>query len=363
MPIAIINVLKKVFIIVFSVSLCMTAAQNTEKAVSKRKGKGTSKRDLTGKESWNSKCDALIKFSTLLLLLGTVLVLLIHFPQYSWMLVVFALPIYLADCVNAGIAAHTFYDVIKSNDKVSLSNDEIQSIHSISYVVFLLTMWTPFDLVWNYITTQSSPILSDACSILFITSILFVYSFLIFSLISTPICRIARIITTWKKKSSFMVYLKKISLYLTNHLLSQYQSRTFLGYTLNYWKNVTLSGQIVVSTSCSLPFLLWMWLLGLWFLFLDGVVWLFLLLLFCYDRLQSAINSLLVRISNLSDKNAVSLSFRAALIVSLACVVILNRYHPIFREYERTTAVFEFIASSIIIPVIFEWIYGLRNAK
>ena len=174
MPIAIINVLKKVFIIVFSVSLCMTAAQNTEKAVSKRKGKGTSKRDLTGKESWNSKCDALIKFSTLLLLLGTVLVLLIHFPQYSWMLVVFALPIYLADCVNAGIAAHTFYDVIKSNDKVSLSNDEIQSIHSISYVVFLLTMWTPFDLVWNYITTQSSPILSDACSILFITSILFV---------------------------------------------------------------------------------------------------------------------------------------------------------------------------------------------
>lgn len=362
MPIAIINVLKKVFIIVFFISLCMTAAQSAEKAVSKRKGKGTSKRDLTGKESWNSKCDALIKFSTLLLLLGTVLVLLIHFPQYSWMLVVFALPIYLADCVNAGIAAHTFYDVIKSNDKVSLSNDEIQSIHSISYVVFLLTMWTPFDLVWNYITTQSSPILSDACSILFITSILFVYSFLIFSLISTPICRIARIITTWKKKSSFMVYLKKISLYLTNHLLSQYQSRTFLGYTLNYWKNVTLSAKLLLVPLVPLVFIVDVAVRVVVSLFRWGCM-IISLVAILLRQIASAINSLLVRISNLSDKNAVSLSFRAALIVSLACVVILNRYHPIFREYERTTAVFEFIASSIIIPVIFEWIYGLRNAK
>lgn len=360
MPIAIINVLKKVFIIVFSISLCMTAAQSTKKSALNRKGTG--KQDLTRKGSWNSKYNAIVRFVTLFLLLGTILVLLIHFPQYSWMLVIFALPIYLADFVNAGIAARTFSNVIKTNDRVPLSNDEIQSIQSISYVVFLLTMWTPFDLVWNHITTQSSPILSDACSILFITSILFVYSFLIFSLISTPICRIARIITIWKKKSSLVVYLKKISLYLTNHLLSQYQSRTFLGYTLNYWKNVTLSAKLLLVPLVPLVFIVDVAVRVLVSLFRWGCM-IISLVAILLRQIASAINSLLVWISNLSDKNVVSLSFRAALIVSLACVVILNRYHPIFREYERTTAVFEFIASSIIIPVIFEWIYGLRNAK
>lgn len=65
----------------------------------------------------------------------------------------------------------------------------------------------------------------------------------------------------------------------------------------------------------------------------------------------------------LSDKHIVAVSFRLALIFSLVSIVILNRYQPFFKEYEASTTVFEFLASSIIIPVVFEWIYSIRNTS
>lgn len=66
-------------------------------------------------------------------------------------------------------------------------------------------------------------------------------------------------------------------------------------------------------------------------------------------------------ISDLSDKRIVAISFRIALIMALVCIVVMNRYQPIFKEQEARTAVLEFVASAIIIPVIFEWINSAKN--
>lgn len=71
------------------------------------------------------------------------------------------------------------------------------------------------------------------------------------------------------------------------------------------------------------------------------------------------------RISNwilgLSDKRVVVISFRIALIMALICIVILNRYQSIFKMKDASTAVLEFVASAIIIPVVFEWINSVKN--
>lgn len=47
--------------------------------------------------------------------------------------------------------------------------------------------------------------------------------------------------------------------------------------------------------------------------------------------------------------------------MALVCTVVFNRYQPIFRMQEASTAVLEFIASAIIIPIIFEWISSFKN--
>ena len=83
--------------------------------------------------------------------------------------------------------------------------------------------------------------------------------------------------------------------------------------------------------------------------------------------LARMVKKTLNRISNgilgLSDKRVVVVSFRIALIMALLCIVILNRYQPIFKMEDASTGVLEFVASAIIIPVVFEWINSVKNKQ
>lgn len=78
---------------------------------------------------------------------------------------------------------------------------------------------------------------------------------------------------------------------------------------------------------------------------------------------KKTISKLVRWLLNLSDKRIVAISFRIAFIMALICIVILNRYQPIFKEQEASTAILEFLASAIIIPIVFEWINSIRNKK
>lgn len=83
--------------------------------------------------------------------------------------------------------------------------------------------------------------------------------------------------------------------------------------------------------------------------------------------LARMIKKTLNRISNwilgLSDKRIVAISFRIGIILALVLVVILNRYEPIFKIGDANTAILEFVASAIIIPVVFEWINSIKSNK
>ena len=78
---------------------------------------------------------------------------------------------------------------------------------------------------------------------------------------------------------------------------------------------------------------------------------------------KQTIGRVVTWINNLSDRRLVAVSFRVALIVTLVATVIINRYTPIFREYEPSTEGLEFVASTILIPVIFEWISSMKRKK
>lgn len=66
-------------------------------------------------------------------------------------------------------------------------------------------------------------------------------------------------------------------------------------------------------------------------------------------------------IIGISDKRLLILTFRSALIFSLTSIVIVNRYMPIIKRYEAGTAVLEFCASAIVIPLVLSWIMEYRN--
>lgn len=64
-----------------------------------------------------------------------------------------------------------------------------------------------------------------------------------------------------------------------------------------------------------------------------------------------------------SDRKIVVLSSRIAVISTLSALVILNRIDPIFVNVEPSTAILEFVASAIIIPVVFEWINSAQTTR
>ncbi len=55
--------------------------------------------------------------------------------------------------------------------------------------------------------------------------------------------------------------------------------------------------------------------------------------------------------------------FRSAFIVSITLVVIVNRYAPFLHTGDTTTGIMEFVASAIVIPVIFTWILDYKSSS
>ena len=66
---------------------------------------------------------------------------------------------------------------------------------------------------------------------------------------------------------------------------------------------------------------------------------------------------------SLSKKRVLRIAIRVSLVVAFLCVVITNRYHPLFLLYEESTAIYEFMASVIIIPIIIDGITSLQERK
>lgn len=64
----------------------------------------------------------------------------------------------------------------------------------------------------------------------------------------------------------------------------------------------------------------------------------------------------------LSSRQIIIVAFRAAIIIALLIIVIYNRL-AVASDSQATTAILEFIASVIIIPVMFDWIHETLHNK
>ena len=84
-------------------------------------------------------------------------------------------------------------------------------------------------------------------------------------------------------------------------------------------------------------------------------------------RILMHLNYFFFRISehmaNASERTVIVVAFRISLVLGLCITVIINRYTPFFASPETPSAVIEFIASVILIPVILEWILSFKGSS
>lgn len=80
-----------------------------------------------------------------------------------------------------------------------------------------------------------------------------------------------------------------------------------------------------------------------------------------FRNVKHCLSSFMKWFVSISDRRMTGLAFRIALIISIMSMVIINRYAPYVRSVEASTATIEFVASTILIPLLISWVLDYRK--
>lgn len=294
------------------------------------------------------------------------IVFLVALHKYgaSWLVFVFALPVYLEYLTGAYRSFQVVGDVIRINgSKAKLSIRELSAINILAYVLWLFDVfWGPEKII-EFAMEYQNAIVSDLLIMIVHIILCFTYIFFICSVLAPPIIKG---VGSLRKICSKILSKERIKGFED---FSEKRSRERIkedACLIEYIENIESKNIIIIKVLGGLfipivfivDVLLMLVNIGISIVFsvMKNVI---MLLRLMKDTFMKTLDW----ISNLSDKRIVAVSFRIALIIALVITVGFNRYITIFKNYEASTAVLEFVASSIIIPIIFEWISRFNRNK
>ena len=288
---------------------------------------------------------------------------LILSTKYIWIFIIaFALPLGLYYIAVTFLAIRTLGNIVNSNSNETLSDRERLSIQLIACATFSISISKAYEELWKYADNISNSMISDMLYVLLFVGFSFLYIFLILSLIATPIFCGIRLLKSLINCIPFRTEIKKCGDFFVSYIDEKPKSKPFVGYVVKFIKDINNRGRILLYLL--LPFIFAfdvarVTVVALSVMMLSNIGY----IVFFFRAIKESVKRVFSWILKSSDKHIVAASFRLALIFALVSMVILNRYQPIFKSYEASTAVFEFVASAIIIPMIFEWISSIKKAE
>lgn len=361
----ILNFLENIFRFLLPVALIISTIDGGKRIFSSSLENGTEREGAENKNNtsgWEKKVKYAIIISAIALFIVGIVFIIFNIKKLYWLPLFLGLPTYLERITSAYQSLGIVEKVVKSGDAGMLSFKERTAINTLAYVLWFLGLCQIFEKAIEKIASCSNAYLSDVIIVLIYGVVFYSYIFFICSLLPGVIF-------------SAIKLLKKI-------------------YEVLPWKTKIKSWGDLWIDKIDKPIgwksvLIWQWkTIGEWKFIVRWVRYLLLPITFILDIILLCVNALvsfmgsavgyifvlarmikktLNRISNwilgLSDKRIVAISFRIGIILALSLVVILNRYQPIFRIRGANTAILEFVASAIIIPVVFEWISSIKCNK
>lgn len=356
-----IDVFALIFVVVFLTATITTVLTIPEQLNTKDfSPMDQGKSDVVKEKRWEKRIrNSLFGVMLIGLLLGFLL-LYFRFRKYSWIILFFSLEIYLEYAIDAYKSVSVLKNIVMSNEDQPLSRQENNALLFVSAFLCVLNMMRIPENVIKLITACTYDILADVLLCIFYVLLIFSYSFLSFVFLPKIIY-------------NFLCFRKR------RHREEDSKSRSsrFRNYFLSC---LSVQKRPEELTICLIKFLKVknriFWKIGYIFIPLIYVIDLGVLLIWnvyaILCRIIGYILRLIVLLRNsilkgvlwilqLTTKRAVAIIFRISIILALIFVVAWNRYHPFFRLFDSSTAVFEFIASAIIIPIMFEWIISAKH--
>lgn len=359
----VLNVLKCIFNILFIISIIISAIVGAKKVFANSSQEGTKSNvsdNGNNKSNWKDNVKLLIKLSTMVVFIVGLVFIVINMKKLFWLIIFIGVPTYLEQITGIYQSFGIVEKVVKSSDNGKLSFREQAAIKILAYALWFLGIYKIFEKIIENVITYTNTYLSDVLVVLIYAMAFYLYIFFICSLSSELTFFIIKLLKKiydllpWKSK------IKSFGDFWVNRIEKP----------IAFKSTLILQWEAIEKWKLSVHWIRYL-LLPITFV-LDTII-MFVNVMISYISssigytfvLARMVKKTLNRISNwilgLSDKRVVAISFRIALIMALICIVVLNRYQPIFKMEDASTAVLEFIASAIIIPVVFEWINSVKN--
>ncbi|OUP55922.1 hypothetical protein B5F14_10015 [Faecalitalea cylindroides] len=359
--IVIIDVLEKIFNILLPFSLLAIIFEEYKQNISKN----TKKTEVVVTEdirsSWKSNVETFMSILITIFLIFGAIYLCIE-CKMSWILTFFAFPLYIQQVIEAYLSVGVVRDVISASQIEKLSLREKKAIGAIAYIVCLCGVFNIFEKILNTVGKIENPIIWDFAMTLSYVFLEFLYIFFIFTFFPNILFVVFNILKKMSRFFPLTKKFKKCEYYFIEKCDKGIKINFFVIKSIDKILERGLINRLIGIIFLPISFCIDIILSS--FLILITMVRSLIGYLFLLFRLFiQTMKKIAKWISQLSDRRIVAMSFRIAIILALVITVITNRYQPFLQKNVESTSVLEFVASSIIIPVIFEWIYSIRQHR
>lgn len=285
---------------------------------------------------------------------------LVNCKQWAFALVIFCAPVYLGRAVGTYQSIGIIGSVVGIDKADKLSNREYWAFETVSYALWFADFYKFSDKLLAYVVAIPNTIVSDFLCIIVHVLLLFLYVFLSCALLPPPLFFFSKLLIKLNKIIRNKLHPSFVSDYFITRIDQPINSISLLVYFLEKTTNRHVVLRIITFVLSPILFLsdTVLFLVGMLCSFAStSLGYIFLL----FRMVKRTAGKIIVWINNLSDRRIVIISFRVALIGAFTITVVNNRYMPLVKNYEASTAVLEFVASAILIPVTFEWISAMRE--
>lgn len=255
-------------------------------------------------------------------------------------------------------SAETVGNIVRGKASKILGANDYSCIITLAILVSILNTYGILDKAVEYVNCQTNTILSDWMMLGFYVVSIAITTFFICSLALTPLkiaiklfVKISSRFSNWKERP----FLNKLKKRVNGTYSTKTWTVSLIECSINHRSVVRYLFRLGVPITIILDILRLAVLLV--YELAVSIVWHLVCITMSVGKVFSKIGKWIL---SLSDRNVVIISFRIAIILGLGCTVVINQYEP-FLINPETTSVFEFLSSTIIIPVILEWILSYKT--
>lgn len=315
-------------------------------------------RDKADKWTWKDTLWLVFMILSMCIIVGGAFFLSIHY-QITVLWVLFIISHYLNMGSSIFPNMEIIGNIVKGEKSGELNYSESVAILTTAIIASYCNTYKIPDKIQIFANSLSNAILSDWILISFYVISIFICVFFCCALLINPLKMIVKISKNACRHVSFdkinEVFVR-LGKYANSQINSEICSIKMLEYSFNQknFQKFLLWLAIVPTLAYDFVKIILDFMLKLF----ASLIWQTLLII---KQIFNMVVKFITWLTSLKGRSVVAVSFRVAIILALSFSVIINKYQPYLRNYEESSSILEFISSSIIIPIIFEWILSYKK--